>query len=57
MNNKIELYKTDAKLSVYRMKLRRTSNNYLRGILCCVLLLQAYMLNAQMSAEVIYVKN
>ena len=36
MNNKIELYKTDAKLRVYRMELRRTSNNYLRGILCCV---------------------
>ena len=57
MNNKIELYKTDAKLRVYRMKLRRTSNNYLRGILCCVLLLQAYMLNAQMLTEVVYVKN
>ena len=57
MNNKIELYKTDAKLRVYRMKLRRTSNNYLRGILCCVLLLQTYMLNAQMLTEVVHVKN
>jgi len=57
MNNKIELYKTDAKLRVYRMELRRTSNNYLRGILCCVFLLQAYILNAQMSTEVVYVKN
>ena len=57
MNNKIELYKTDAKLRVYRMKLRRTSNNYLRGVLCCILLLQAYMLNAQVSTEVVHVKN
>lgn len=57
MNHKTGLYKTDALRKVYRMKLRRTSNNYLRGILCCVFLLQAYMLNAQMSTEVVYVKN
>ena len=57
MNHKTGLYKTDAIRRVYRMKLRRTSNNYLRGILCCVFLLQAYMLNAQMSTEVVYVKN
>ena len=57
MNNKIELYKTEAIRRVYRMKLKRTSNNYLRGILCCVLLLQAYMLNAQVSTEVVHVKN
>ncbi len=57
MNHKTGLYKTDAIQRVYRMELRRTSNNYLRGILCCVFLLQAYMLNAQMSTEVVYVKN